>query len=137
MTRLDDFRQAATPLDRFLFATVGVDGNGNAVTVLSAFARLGLDPRKEATDLAKQAPATARLHLRDLLARLGDVAGAGSEASVQLLLDLLPQKASPHPKHGGASSLATYGFGLGEILAIIALILVVYSLYSGPGGSGG
>jgi hypothetical protein len=137
MTRLDDFRQAATPLDRFLHASVGEDRNGNPVTVLSTFARLGLDPWEEATGLSKRAPESARLRLGGLLARVRDVAGAGSGTSVQRLLDLLPQKASAHPQRGGAPSAHSNGFGLGEILAIIALLLVMYSLFFGPGGSGG
>ena len=137
MSRLDDFRQAATPVDRFLHASVGEDRNGNPVTVLSTFARLGLDPWKEARGLSRQPPESARLRLGGLLARFPDVAGAGSGASVQRLLDLLPQEASPHLQRGGAPSLLAHGFGLGEILAIIALLLVMYSLFFGPGGSGG
>jgi hypothetical protein len=37
--------------ERFLYASVGEDRNGYVVTVLSALARLGLDPWAETADL--------------------------------------------------------------------------------------
>ncbi len=37
--------------ERFLYATVGQDRNGYAVTVLSTLARLGLDPWNETAEL--------------------------------------------------------------------------------------
>jgi hypothetical protein len=133
---MDDFREVATPLDRFLHATIGVDRNGNPVTVLSAFARLGLDPREEAFDLSKRPRENARVRLGELMVRLPDVVGAGSGSSVQRLLDLLPRKASPRLQ-GDASPLPRHRVGLGEVLAIIALLLWMYSLVFGAGGSGG
>lgn len=136
MNRMDDFREVATPLDRFLHATIGEDRNGNPVTVLSAFARLGLDPREEASDLSKRPRENARVRLGELMVRLPDVVGAGSGSSVQRLLDLLPRKASPRLQ-GDASPLPRHRLGLGEVLAIIALLLWMYSLLLGAGGSGG
>ena len=41
-----------TDFDAFLFAPIGDDTNGLPLTVLSVFARLGIDPWEEAADLA-------------------------------------------------------------------------------------
>lgn len=137
MNRMDDFRNLATPLDRFLHASIGEDRNGTPVTVLSAFARLGLDPRAEASDLSRRPVENARVRLGELMVRLPDVPGAGSGSSVQRLLDLLPPRMSARPQGGGASSLPRHGLGLGEIIAIVALLLWMYSLSFGVGAPGG
>jgi hypothetical protein len=137
VTRLDDLRQTATPLDRFLHASVGDDGNGNPVTVLSAFARLGLDPWEEAADLSRLTQEKARLRLGGRLARFRDVAASGSGPTVQRLLDLLPPPAS-HPARVGVTSASTVGsLGFAPILAIVsALLLLVQAVFRTSGGSG-
>jgi hypothetical protein len=134
---MDDLRQTATPLDRFLHASVGDDRNGNPVTVLSTFARLGLDPWEEASDLARLTPDKARLRLGGRLARFRDVAASGSGATVQRLLDLLPQRAS-NPGRGGVTSASTVTSArLGPILAIgSVLVLLVQAIFGNSGGSG-
>jgi hypothetical protein len=137
MTRLDDLRQTATPLDRFLHASVGNDGNGNPVTVLSAFARMGLDPWEEAADLSKLTQEKARLRLGGRLDRFQGVEASGSGATVQRLLDLLPPPAS-HLVRGGVTSASSVGpLGFAPILAIVsALLLLVQAVFRNSGGSG-
>ncbi len=137
MTRMDDLRQTATPLDRFLHASVGDDRNGNPVTVLSTFARLGLDPWEEASDLARLTPDKARLRLGGQLGRFRDVAASGSGATVQRLLDLLPQMAS-NPGRGGVSSASTVTSSrFGPILAIgSVIVLLAQAILGNSGGSG-
>jgi hypothetical protein len=134
MTRMDDFRQTATPLDRFLHASVGEDRNGNPVTVLSTFARLGLDPWEEASDLSRLTQQDARLRLGGRLARFRDVAASESGATVQRLLDLLPP--ASHPGKGGATSASiTTPLGLGPILAIVSVVfLILQALLWNSGG---
>ena len=133
MTRMDDLRQTATPLDRFLHASVGEDRNGNPVTVLSTFARLGLDPWEEASDLSRLTQENARLRLGGRLARFRDVATSESGATVQRLLDLLPPPAS-HPGRGG-TTVKSQGFG--PILAIVSvLVLLLRAVFGNSGGSG-
>jgi hypothetical protein len=135
MTRMDDLRQTATPLDRFLHASVGEDRNGNPVTVLSTFARLGLDPWEEATDLSRLTQQDARLRLGGRLARFRDVAASESGATVQRLLDLLPPPAS-QPGRGGATSASTVtSLGFGPILAIVSVVfLILQALLWNSGG---
>lgn len=137
MTRMDDLRQTATPLDRFLHASVGDDRNGNPVTVLSAFARLGLDPWEEASDLARLTPEKARLRLGGRLTRFRDVAASGSGATVQRLLDLLPPMASKPGRGGLTSASAVTSARSGPILATgSVLVLLVQAIFGNSGGSG-
>ena len=54
----------------FLFAPVWDEQNGNSLSILSAFARLGIDPWGEAARLAAMSPDKATLALAELLAQL-------------------------------------------------------------------
>src|SRR6185437_3014937 len=56
--------------DDFLFASIGEDGNGMLLSVISAFARLDLDPWQEAAKLAQLPKATAVRRLAALIAKL-------------------------------------------------------------------
>ena len=126
MSRMDELRQSATPLDRFLHASVGEDRNGNPVTVLSAFARLGLDPWEEASDLSRLTRERARLRLGGLLARFRDVAvsGDGYGPTTQRLIDLLPRN-SPHSSREANPSSSPAHLAVAPILAIISVIFVL------------
>ena len=136
MSRMDGLRQTATPLDRFLHASVGEDRNGNTVSVLSTFARLGLDPWEEATDLSQLPRETARRRLGDLLANFRDVAASGSGSTVQRLLDLLPRTGKPPASEGALSAAAVPFAGLGPILAVLSvLFLLVQAVLRFSGGS--
>ena len=76
--------------DDFLFAQIGEDGNG-MLSVISAFARLDLDPWQEAANLAQLPKATAAQRLASLIAKLPglplaqrDVAAAASRLTAHL-----------------------------------------------------
>jgi hypothetical protein len=58
--------------DDFLFASIGEDRNGMLLSVLSALARLDVDPWKEAAQLARLPGETAAHRLAALIARLPD-----------------------------------------------------------------
>jgi hypothetical protein len=134
---MDDLRQTATPLDRFLHASVGEDRNGNTVSVLSTFARLGLDPWEEATDLSRLPRETARRRLGDLLANFRDVAASGSGSTVQRLLDLLPRTVTAPAREGTPSTAAVPFARFGPILAVLSvLFLLVQAVLRFTGGSG-
>jgi hypothetical protein len=62
--------------ERFLYASVGEDRNGYVVTVLSALARLGLDPWAKTAKLVALGRDAARARLGTLLERFRDVPGA-------------------------------------------------------------
>jgi len=107
---------------RFLFASVGEDRNGHGVTVLSALARLGLDPWTETAELVALGRDAARARLGSLLARFRDVPALASEHARVAgdLSQLLPQGptqgsatraawsvANGHPRFGSAIWLVT------------------------------
>jgi hypothetical protein len=125
MPTMDDIRQGGTPFDPFLYALVGEDRNGNEVTVLSALARLGLEPWDAAAELAGLTRAAAHTRLVGLLARFQDVPGLGRDhaATAQRLIDLLPRSAGRLPNRGVEKWPAGGLMGFGPILAFAVLII--------------
>jgi hypothetical protein len=59
-------------MDLFLFADVGKEVDGIPLSVLSALARLGVDPRDEAARLSRLTSKAAASQLARLFARLPD-----------------------------------------------------------------
>ncbi|HUZ63756.1 MAG TPA: hypothetical protein VMU82_08600 [Acetobacteraceae bacterium] len=59
MASTDAFALRRSDLNGFLFADVGVEASGMTLSVLSALARLGMDPWQEAGRLAKLPRAAA------------------------------------------------------------------------------
>jgi hypothetical protein len=78
----------------FLYAPVGEDRNEMPLSVLSALARLDVDPWKEADELSKLPKDTATQRLASLIARLhgGRWTNADSEAIADRLIELLPHR---------------------------------------------
>jgi hypothetical protein len=76
----------------FLYAPVGVERNEMTLSVLSALARLDLDPWKEAAELSELAKNTGAQRLASLIARLpgGRWTQADSGAIADRLIELLP-----------------------------------------------
>lgn len=140
MSRLDHLRQGGTPFDGFLYAQLGEDDRGHAVSMLSALARLGFDPWDEAAALADLPRDGATTRLNDHLTRLGDLPGLGAEQATILprLIALLPRTA---PRASGATvpQLAVLRPGRrGPALALaVALLLLAWTLLTWSTGSGG
>jgi len=63
--------------DRFLYASVGDDQNGMPLTVLSALARMDVDPWEEASKLTQLPPESAVTQLASLLGALQNTSVAG------------------------------------------------------------
>ncbi len=89
---------ALTPLlgrefDNFLFAPLGDDQNGPPLSVVSALARLDVDPWKEALSLARMPRDQAKERLTSLIASLpnGSTASQPPKAIAARLIALLPQ----------------------------------------------
>jgi hypothetical protein len=61
---------ARSEFDAFLFALIGEEKNGMLLSVLSALARLDLDPWREAADLARMPEETAKRRLTYLIEAL-------------------------------------------------------------------
>jgi hypothetical protein len=79
-------------MDPFLFASVGEEIEGIPLSVLSALARLGLDPRNEAARLSHLTSKAAASQLGRLFARLPDRPWTSSEIRriAKKLVELLP-----------------------------------------------
>jgi hypothetical protein len=97
---VDMTHAALTPLigaefDRFLGAPIGEDRNGTPLSVLSALARLDVDPWREAASLALMPKATAAVRLTALIVALPDEPTRDIPAKVVAadLVALLPKTA--------------------------------------------
>ena len=129
---------ALTPLlgrefDPFLFATIGDERNGLLLSVVSAFARLDLDPWKEAASLARMPRDEAKQQLASLISSLPNCATTdlSSENAAARLAALLPQ---PGNVYAAASATlrpvaAISGSQLFIGLAVLALLLVGYFVF--------
>ena len=72
MTRSTSVAVLAPEFDDFLFASIGEDRNGMLLSVVSALARLDVDPWQEAANLAQLPGITATRRLASLIAALPD-----------------------------------------------------------------
>ena len=139
MSGMDGIRQRVTPFDGFLYADLGQDRTGNAVSVLSALARLGLDPWVEAAGLSAMSQKGAREHLGLLLSRFSDVPALGRDpgAIISRLVDLLPRAPATQAYHATVRSAGTGVFGAGTIILGLMVILFLAQAiilgFDGPG----
>ncbi len=81
------FAPLGVEFEPFLYAVLYEDGNGNALTVVSAIARSGADPWAEAARIAKM-PKTAALDA--LAGMIPERSGADGAAIADRLFALLP-----------------------------------------------
>ena len=79
--------------DQFLGASIGEDRNGTGLSVLSALARLDVDPWKEATSLARMPREAAAVRLTELIEALplAPASAIPSSMSAANLVALLPK----------------------------------------------
>jgi hypothetical protein len=89
------FTLPRSQFNEFLFASIGPEGNGMPLSVVSALARLEIDPWQEAARLADLPKERAAAALDGLIRRLP--AGGWDEAEtptiVARLIELLPRRA--------------------------------------------
>jgi hypothetical protein len=106
MTLREPFRPLRPDLDNFLFAAVGVEQNGIALSMVSALTRLGLDPWEEAGRLSSLGKREAVEQLARLIAGLPGIPRPLPEAReiAAGLVDQLPRynssDRSPPPRRG-------------------------------------
>jgi hypothetical protein len=96
MTRSASFSVLACEFDDFLFAPIGDDRNDMPLSVLSALARLDIDPWLEAAELARLPRETATQRLASSIAALppGSTAHLEHGTIAARLIALLPHQAS-------------------------------------------
>ncbi len=128
MSRDEVLHPLGRDFDRFLYASVGEDRNGYAVTVLSTLARLGLDPWKEAGDLAALGREAAHTRLRALLSGFRDVPTLGHDhgSVAQELILLLPERPSLRTEMlAGRLAVERPLVSIRSILVILAILMIL------------
>ena len=116
-----------TSFNAFLFATVCEGGDENPVSVISALARLDLDPWTEAAELASMPAVGAAERLSSLLAGIADGPAAlpDRETIAARLVGFLPTQAKTNIKPGlGTADLL--GSSYVQSLAIMWLIILAF-----------
>ncbi|MCF3934373.1 hypothetical protein L1787_13255 [Acuticoccus sp. M5D2P5] len=140
MREVADASPDGREFEPFLYASIGEDRNGNIVTVLSTFARLGLDPWKEAAEVSTLGREAGRERLALLLSRFRDVPTLGRDygAVAQELILLLPERSTLHAKSLAGSFVAKAPLiSPSLILAILMILLIVAQVVlAGARGSG-
>jgi len=136
----DDMPHAAlTPLlgrefDNFLFASIEDDRNGPLLSVVSALARLEVDPWKEAASLARLPREQAKQRLSSLIASLpkGATTGLSPEIIASRLVALLPQAGSVNT--AAPATLRQVApvprSRLFVVLGVLVLLLVGYFIFT-------
>jgi len=94
VTSTDAFALKNSDLNAFLFADVGTELNGSALTILSVLARLGQNPWAEAARWAKMPKTAAIDSLAQCIGKmpLDPLALAGTYATASRLILLLPSR---------------------------------------------
>jgi hypothetical protein len=94
MTRPTSGSGLGSEFDDFLFAVIGEDRNGTALSVVSVLARMDLDPWQEAARLAAMSEEMAAQRLAPLLAALParTLQQTSPEATAVRLIALLPRR---------------------------------------------
>lgn len=140
MSRTDVSHPRRPEFERFLYASVGEDRNGYGVTVLSTLARLGLDPWKEADELAKLGRDAAHARLGQQLSRFRDVPALGRDyESVARDLALLLPEIPPLRSVAWVGSSVAKGqlVSSRSIWAIFVILLIlVQMMFAGTPGPG-
>ena len=124
--------------DAFLFAEVGEDGTGAAVTVLSALARLELEPWTEARELAQLGRDAAQVRLKAHLAAISDVPALGPESGsvATKLVSLLPKNVTqrvsklPEAMQYNGPRIPVF-WVLMALIGVLALVRVYYLAHAG------
>lgn len=135
MARADVLHPDRSDLEQFLYAFVGADREGFEVTVLSTLARLGLDPWKEAAELADMSEESARARLGVLLGKFRDVPAvtAGTESIARKLIALLPIGTTQPVRSKAGTSQSTARIGPVVSIAAIAVVLILLARLLIPG----
>jgi hypothetical protein len=129
MTPAVSISQLGSEFDDFLFAPVGDDANGMTVSVLSALARLDVDPRHEAAKLAQLPEGCAIERLTLLLAVLpGISANPGTIAA--RVIPLLTRRTGPGTasREARPHAATTNKFPAAARLVVLSLLFVACSL---------
>lgn len=130
MTRTAPVSTLGSEYDTFLFAPITADENGTLLSVISALARLDLDPWQEAAGLARLSGDAATQRLASLIAAMPDRPPVIAEPRMVAarLIALLPRRAVS----GIPSSQVLRGLGaMTKSQRVVYAILIVTALLLG------
>jgi hypothetical protein len=136
VTSTNVFALKHSDLNAFLFADVGVESNGSALTVLSVLARLGQDPWIEAARLANMPKPAAAGCLSQCIGKMPlcpqDI--AESRAIASRLVRLLPLKThvTEQRTSGAASAPGPREWVPMALLCLSLFFVVVFNIMSAP-----
>lgn len=121
---------ARTDFDDFLYAPIGADASGNPTTLLSALARLDVDPWEEAANLARLSIESATQRLASLLAALPNGPASGESVTIATrLVELLQRIPAPKVPSSGVPPRGTAATQTkGAKRAIYYLIALIFML---------
>jgi hypothetical protein len=121
MTHSDLVSVPGHEFDDFLFASIREDANGMLLSVLSALARLDIDPWQEAARLTRLSGEIATQRLAALIAALPDEPSTHPDARTiaARLIALLPHPSGPDVASGATSP------GIGSTTAYRAVVMYV------------
>jgi hypothetical protein len=131
MTLPSPFTLPRSQFNEFLFASIGKEGNGMPLSVVSALARLEIDPWQEAARLSDLPKELATAALERLIRRLpvGGWDQAETRTIAARLIELLPRRdAVARPGSGQSGSYKKAGSP--AVLWLIAVALCVAVLFS-------
>lgn len=116
-----------TELNDFLFAPIGEERNEMVLSVLSALARLGIDPWQEAAQLALQPKELAAQRLASIIGNLpvGRWAPSDSRIIADRLVQLLPSRNDLKAVPVAANA------GVPQIICCLAMMLLIYAIMWG------
>ena len=136
MARAASVSQFRSEFDEFLYAPIDENSNGTLLSVLSALARLDVDPWQEAANLARLSREGAIQRLASLIAEVpgGPPADLNCKTIAARLVALLPSRAYSNtapretsPAAGAAVNFRAIGYVI--ILNVIFAVLAFGSQY--------
>jgi hypothetical protein len=119
----------------FLFASIEEDASETPLSVVSALARLDIDPWQEATELTQLPRDTAVQRLAALLTKLpgGGPANSDSHTIAQRLIALLPGRIGP----ASGSSPADVSGADTQVTMIMTLFILMSMIFTAASGLDG
>ena len=127
MAHNDSAYRLGSEFDSFLFAPISEDGSGMSLSVVSALARLGLDPWAEAAELTKLPGAKAVQRLTSLIESLprDRSAQASLEPIAARLVSLLPRFGGSGVPHRSTTLDNSFVTNTRPLLYAYAALMVV------------
>jgi hypothetical protein len=121
---------AGSEFNQFLYAPIAEERSGMLLSVLSALARMNLDPWDEAARLARLPRATATSYLTSLIAALpeGPVARSDPGALAERLIALLPRRLASKGPSPAADSVSGVSLNRRPLIGPLAVYLLLMLL---------